>query len=409
MKILILEAGFPPELASGRLSYELARELVKRSHRVTVVTVFPRRYLTTGKVRSNKSGFFYWEEMEGIRVLRVQPEFSQTSLWARAVEQITVPVSLFFGGLLAGKNDVILYGSPPLFAGFTACFLGKLMRVPVILKLQDIHPDALVKLGILKNLLLIRFIELIEKFIYKSVARITVISEGCRELVTSKGIRRQKTNLIPNWADTSKIRPLTKLNTFRRKYALLDKFVVTYAGIMSWPQDLETVVESANLLRDHENIQFLLVGDGEQKRLLEEKIKKLRLENVNLLPLQPRETYFAILQASDVCLVSLKKSYTSPTVPSKTLDIMACSKPIIANVPYKSDVHRIIKQANCGIWTEPGNSGAFKQVVLTLYKNQRLRQELGRRGREYVETHLSLAACVDQYESLINHLLLMND
>ena len=49
MNIVSLEAGFPPELASGRLSYEFSLELVKRGYQVTVVTVFPRGYLEIGR------------------------------------------------------------------------------------------------------------------------------------------------------------------------------------------------------------------------------------------------------------------------------------------------------------------------------------------------------------------------
>ena len=405
MKIISLEVGFPPELASGRLPYEFSCELVRRGHKVTVVTVFPRRYLISEKTRSHKSGFFYWDTVNGIGVMRVQPEFSRTAIWARAVEYFVVPMSLFLGGLLAGKSDIVLCGSPPLFAAFAGCLLGKIRRVPVIFRLQDIHPDALVKLGILRNSLLISSLELVEKFIYKSVSGMTVISEGCMKLVLSKGVQRKKIELVPNWADVESIKPLGKTNEFKHEYGLSDKFVVTYAGIMSWPQDLETLVESADLLRDLNDIQFLLVGQGEQERLLKEKVRKLKLKNVKFLPLQPKETYFEILRGSDVCLVSLKRSYTSPTVPSKILDIMACSKPIIANVPEESDVRAIVEKANCGIWVEPENPEEFKQVVLTLYKNPKLREELGKRGRGYVETRLSLAACVDQYEGLISGVL----
>jgi len=405
MKFLSLEVGFPPELASGRLPYEFSCELVRHGHKATVVTVFPRRYLISEKTRNHKSGFFYWETMKGIRVMRVQPEFSRTAIWARAVEYFVVPISLFLGGLLAKKSDVVLCGSPPLFAAFAGCLLGKIRRVPVILRLQDIHPDALVKLGILRNSLLISSLELVEKFIYKSVSGMTVISEGCMKLVLSKGVQRKKIELVPNWADVESMKPLGKTSEFRHEHGLSDKFVVTYAGIMSWPQDLETLVESADLLRDLNDIQFLLVGQGEQERLLKEKVRKLKLKNVKFLPLQPRETYFEILRASNVCLVSLKKSYTSPTVPSKILDIMSCSKPVIANVPEESDVRAIVEKANCGIWVEPENPSGFKQVVMTLYKNPKLREELGKRGREYVETRLSLTACVNQYETLINSVL----
>jgi colanic acid biosynthesis glycosyl transferase WcaI len=180
--------------------------------------------------------------------------------------------------------------------------------------------------------------------------------------------------------------------------------MITYAGTMSWPQDLATVVEAANLLRDQKEIVFLLIGDGVQKESLVKRATELHLKNVIFMPLQEREKYFEIINNSDLCIVPLKKSYTSPTAPSKMLDIMLFAKPIIANVPANSDVSRIIEEAKCGLVFEPENPGIFKESVLNLYSDKAFREQLGNNGRMFVEKHLSLETCMDQYEHLLLNL-----
>jgi colanic acid biosynthesis glycosyl transferase WcaI len=404
MKILAFEEGFPPELTSARLPYEFANELASRGHEITVVTSFPRRYLVLGKIESPKGRFFYLEKMDGFSVLRVWPDLKRNSLITRFLEYSILPVTLFIGGLIAGrKKDLIHCQTPPLTMAFMACFLSRILRKPIIIRIQDIHPDALVKIGLLKNRLMIRLMEFMEIFVYFYALHITVISEGYKRHVIAKGISEKKVSLIPNWADIDKIKPLTR-NDYRERMGLEDKFIVTYAGTMSWPQDLETAVESAIMLRKHQDIMFLMVGDGVKKESLIRKSKEAGLNNIMFMPLQPRNEYFKILYASDACLVPLRRQFTSPTVPSKMLEIMACGKPMITNVPSGSDVQRIINDAECGSWVEPENPEALSKAILTLYSDRNFALKLGRNGLSYVKKHFSLRVCMDKYEELLSSL-----
>ena len=349
-------------------------------------------------------GVFLLGKTERFLTLRVQPYLKTKSITTRFFEYSVLPLSLFVGGLIVGrKKNIIHCQSPPLTVAFAACVLSKILKKPLIIRIQDIHPDALIKIGILKNSVLIRLMELVELFVYDSASHITVIAEGYRRHLISKGIREDKISLIPNWANISKISP-PKNNDFKKRMGWEAKFIITYAGTMSWPQDLETVVESAGTLRNYKDITFLMVGDGVKKEYLIRKSKELELDNIVFMPLQPRNDYFEILYASNACLVPLKKQFTSPTAPSKMLEIMACSKPIIANVPYNSDVHTIISKAGCGIWVEPENPKVLSRAILKLYENKDSAYRLGEKGRKLAE-ELSLTACMDKYEALLNSLL----
>jgi colanic acid biosynthesis glycosyl transferase WcaI len=405
LRILAIEDAFPPELTSARLPFEFANELANRGHEITVVTVFPRRYLIPEKIEVPKTRFFYWERMGRFLVLRVRPELRVKSLISRFLEYSVLPITLFIGGLIAGGNkDLIHCQTPPLTVAFTASILSRILRKPIIIRIQDIHPDALVKIGLLKNKLLIKLMELMELFVYVCASHITVISDGYKKHVLARGINGKKISLIPNWADVNKIKPPNE-NDFRERMRLGGEFLVTYAGTISWPQDLETVVEAASILRNNRDIRFLIVGDGVKKEMLVRRSRELRLDNIIFMPLQPRDEYFKILYASDACIVPLRKQFTSPTLPSKMLEIMACGKPIIANVPFDSDVRKLVENAGCGIWVEPENPKDFSKAVLTLRSNRALVAKLGENGLLYLRSHLTLKACMDRYEELLDSLI----
>ena len=106
------------------------------------------------------------------------------------------------------------------------------------------------------NPFLIKLARVVERFIYKRAHFITVHSQGNFDFLVSYGVKPEKLSVIPNWVDTELIKPEHRMNEFREKYNLCESFIVSYAGIMGFAQDLETVVESAHLLRDYKEIMF---------------------------------------------------------------------------------------------------------------------------------------------------------
>ena len=399
VKVLFLVSNFPPEISTGRLECELSKSFVRRSKLVTVVTAFPRRYLLNHPV-SHGGKFLYRQEIDGISVVRMGPEFSsRDNILMRGFEYFFEFFSFFVGGLVSGKADVIICSSPPLTLALAGYFLGKVKHAHVIVRVGDLHPQELVDLGLIKSKLLMRLLEMIEKFIYKKVDFFTVLSEGYRQHLLKKGASLDRVCVVPNWGN------LESSYDFQRSS---QKFIATYAGIMSWFQDLETIVDAAFKLKEYKDIHFLLVGDGPQKRYLKEKSRQLQLDNVSYLPLRPRKEYLQILQTSDVCFVSLKKEIKTTTIPSKLLDIMACGRPVIANVP-SGEVSEIIFRGKCGIWVEPQNPERLAEAILKLYKNRAELVCMGQNGREYLEKHFTLDACAEKYEKIIQQLMMKHN
>src|SRR5207253_2228211 len=104
-----------------------------------------------------------------------------------------------------------------------------------------------------------------------------------------------------NWVDMEAMAAPADGVEFRRQQGLNDFFVVSFAGVLGISLGLDVMLEAARLLEGHTNIFFLVVGDGIERERLEKKSRELNLLNVRFLPMQPKEKYPQVLQASDVC------------------------------------------------------------------------------------------------------------
>lgn len=402
MNILILTEAFPPEIRSAsHLLYELAESLVEKGFKITVITRFPKDYIN--KIDKKYRGrLFSREKMGGINVIRLNSfSFLRHIPLIRGLSQFILSGLLVIGGIVSGRQNIILTYSPPLPLGISAYLLGKLKKAPFIFNVQDIFPQSVIDLGLLKSKVLIKISELMEKFIYKKANYITVHSEGNRENIISKKVNPEKIIIIHNWVDTNLIKPINNNdNYFKIKNNLNGRFVVSFAGVMGFAQGLDIVISCAELLKSYKDILFLLVGDGVKKNGLMKKAEDKQLNNIKFLPPQPKEVYPSILYSSDICLVTLDKSVKTPVVPAKLLNVMASGRPVMASMNLKGDAPKIIRNAKCGYCVEADDVEGFSEAILKLYHEPVLRKEFGENGRAYVVKHFSRKVCIEKYEKL---------
>lgn len=416
MYILLLTAYFPPDTGSAaHLFYELGIELAKHGHRVSVITGMPG-YHAQGPLEKYRGKVWVRENVEGMDVVRVTtPHLPRHLMVGRGLWQLGTAASFLGAGSCLPRHDITIVYSPPLPLALTAWALKRLRGTPFILNVQDLFPQSIIDLGLLKNRLLIRLFDGMERFVYRRADAITVHSPGNREHVmrkmhigrTEKGDKGAKVRVIPNWIDTQFIQPGERVNDFREEHGLGDAFVVSFAGVLGYSQDLDVVLQAARILEENgkSDILWLIVGDGVERPRLERKAREIGLASVRFLPMQPRERYPAVLQASDVCLTTLHAEVRTPVVPSKILSIMAAGRPVVAALNSDGDAPRLIAKADCGLCVPPEDPHALAEAVLRLYHDPSLREQLGRNGRRYAEEHFSVGVCANKYERLFEEVL----
>ena len=406
MHILLLTAYFPPETGSAsHLFYELGETFLERGHTVSVVTGFPS-YHVSGDSRRYRRRIWMRENLDGLTVYRAGVlQIARNTPVGRAFWQFSSAFSFTLAGLRVPRPDVALVYSPPLPLGVTA-FAWRLLRgVPFVLNVQDLFPQSAIDLGILRHRSLIALFEALESFVYKRADAISVHSLGNRDHVIEHGGKQGRTFVVHNSVDVDFIRPGPKDNDLCRELGLCDKFVVSFAGVIGFSQDLDVVLGAARLLERYPDIHFLLVGDGVEKDRLVEKSKKMQLTNVTWLPMQPRERYPYVLHASDVGLATLHAEVRTPVVPSKIWSNMAAGVPVIAAMNLEGDAPALVEESGGGICIPPERPESLAKAILSLYRDGDLRHKLGVQGRKYVEERLAPQIIAERYEHIFAKLM----
>ena len=148
MHILFLCHYFPPEVnAPASRTYENARRWVRAGHQVTVLTCHPSH--PGGKVYPGYENSPYaWEEMDGIRVLRVGTYLSANKGFAkRTANYISYMLSAVGQCWRVRDVDLVVSTSPQFFCGMAGYFVSRLKRRPWILKIRNLWPESSAEIG----------------------------------------------------------------------------------------------------------------------------------------------------------------------------------------------------------------------------------------------------------------------
>lgn len=411
MKILLLAQHYAPEDVSGAvLATELATDLASQGHTVTFVTCAPNYPL--GKVFSGyRNRFLQSETVDGVRVVRTWSYISTTkSFWKRLFNYGTWSATAFWGGIWSGKPDVIFSYSPPLPLGLSAWLLSRLWRVPWVLRIEDLYPDAAIAAGVMHNSAAIHFFGWLERFLYRRADHISLISEVFRRNLLAKSVSPSKLSVTPVWADPDVVRPLPKDNSFRRQYGLDGAFVVMYAGGLGHTTALGDVLDTAALLQDMPRpnsstppVRFVIVGEGVKKETLMQDARQRRLDNVLFLPFQPRERFAEMLAAADASLVTLNAQSSSFSLPSKTFNIMASGRPILAITPPDSEIAVLVTSGQCGVNLPLGQPRQVAAVIRDWQSDHARLQQMGQNGRSMMESQFSRDRCIASFGQLLAH------
>lgn len=325
------------------------------------------------------------ETRDGVNIVRVWSYISpNVGFLRRILSQLSFGcVASILGGKAVGHPDIIIVQSPPLFDAIAGRMLAWLKRCPFIFLVSDIWPESAVQLGMLRNRWLIRFSEWLEWSTYLRASAVWVVTEGIRQNLLQRGLSPAHMFLLTNGVDTTKFRPLPQAQA-RAELGWDDQFTVLYGGTHGLAHGLTTILDAAEHLRDHDDIRFVLVGEGATKADLIAHAQQRNLRNVTFLDAQPHDRMPLLLGAADICLVPLRKvPVFEGALPSKMYEIMACARPMILGVD--GEARQLIEQeAGAALYVEPENASALVSAILHLREHPDLAELLGQKGLSFV-------------------------
>ena len=389
---------------------DLARELVRAGHQVTVLTTTPHYNVEPGAVARQPiypvwRGLLGRSDFHGITVFHVKMPPKGRKVLARAFDYLRFhTVSLAASVRTVGTFDVVIAPSPPLSMGVVGWLQGLMHGAPAVYNVQEIFPDFLINQGLITNRRQIGLLRALEHFVYRHNRMITPISEWFARALEIRGVPRSKLSVIPNFVDTELYRPLPRDNPFARAHGLVEQFTILYGGNLGLSLDYESLLQAAATVRDLP-ITFAIVGDGSRRAWLEAEIQRRGITNIKLLGYQPRELMPEINASSDVGTIPMMHASTTDTFPSKIYTILACGKPVIVSADVDSELAWLVQQAGCGEVVPPEDPHAYTGAVLRAFEGREALATAGERGRRFVEETYSKEAVGRAYSSLVESLV----
>jgi glycosyltransferase involved in cell wall biosynthesis len=388
LHILIIHQAFvSPSEPGGTRHYELARYLIDRGHRVTIVAS-DLSYLS-GQRMTGSHGLVSKQDLEGIEVLRAYtyPALHRSFVW-RVVSFFSFMFCSFLVSMRVKSVDLIMGTSPPIFQAVSAWLVALLRMKPFLLEIRDLWPEFAIDMGVLKNILLIRLSRGLENFLYRAADHILVNSPAYRTYMIGKGIRSGKVSLIPNGVDSGQFNPEEIGQRVRHDLGLNGRFIVTYAGALGLANDVPTLLKAAERLSHEKEIHFLLVGDGKERKNLESWGKAHDLKNVTFTGPRPKSDMPQILSASDACVAILQNiPMFRMTYSNKVFDYMAASRPTILAID--GVIREVLEESKGGIFVQPGDDVALASAVASLASDRLKAQAMGLSARKYVVSHFN--------------------
>jgi len=408
MRILIHSLIFSPDGVSTAYLYnDIALAFQREGYEVVVVSTTPHfnavpEQLEKQPLRWGVPGLYKVSDFHGIRVFHVpQKKFKSTVL--RLLGFVYWHIISFFLVLSVRNVDVILSPSPPLTIGRLNLWLGRLKRCKVVYNVQEIYPDVLGK----DSGLVYRVLSRMERKIYAKSDAVTTIDQVFHDTIAGRFKDPSRLHVIPNFVDTDLYRPgVGHAGLDHRLFPETSSVRVLYAGNIGFAQDWEPLVELARVTRDVA-VEYFVVGEGVRRGYLLEAKQSFQLDNLHILPYQPRELMPQILDYSDVQFIFMHPEMDMQGFPSKVYTVMACGRPLLVCSGEGTPIVNFLSGIGCAkLITDRALSAKVPQMAgwLSSVTREELRA-MGEKGLEEIQNHYTKEIVTGQYIELIDSLL----
>lgn len=393
MNILYIHQYFKtPKEPGGTRSYWVAQELIKNGYQVAMITADPKAVERRREVT-----------VDGIKVIYLQEAYSQDMSIATRLKAFLGFVWKSIREARKQKDiDLVIATSTPLTVGITALYMKWFRKIPYIFEVRDLWPEVPIQMGAFRSPFIVKPTRWFEKVIYKNAQHVIALSPGMQEGVT-KYIPIAKTSMIPNMSKIDEFWPREKNKELEKELELSpDSFKIVHFGSLGLANGVETIIESAKLLKEDDSIEFLFVGGGSTEKQLIEECRRHQLSNVKFLGRFPMKDTSEIVNLSDVSIVSFKDLpilYTNS--PNKLFDSLSAGKPIIVNsAGWTKDM---VEQYKCGFYVNPNQPQELVNKILFLKDHPEVVEQMGRKSRYLAETVYDKSILTKQFVEVIEN------
>ncbi|MEK9775741.1 MAG: glycosyltransferase family 4 protein [Quisquiliibacterium sp.] len=380
---------------------EIARSLQEKGVEVSVLTGKPN--YPGGSVFPGYRAAGYMHEMHhGMEIHRVPMCPRGRGRVRLAINYLSFIVSglLCAPWRLRGKHfdAVFVYAPSPILQAIPAIFIGKIKRCPVILWVQDLWPESLSATGHVRNRVLLNTLEWVVRWIYRQCDMLLVQSRAFEAPVRALS-GRTPVLYYPNSVGDEFSQPAEKAPPVVE--GIDEGFSVMFAGNIGSAQSVETILEAAAILREKQDIHFVVLGEGSLRGWMRAEAERMALVNLHLPGNFPVETMPALMQKASVLLATLADHpIFRLTIPSKINAYMAAGRPVVACL--NGEGAQLVTEAGGGLAVTAEDGRGLAEAIMKLYGMSAAELEaMGSRGRAYHLEHFAHDVLVDRLTGLL--------
>ncbi len=346
------------------------------------------------------------EHHKGVEIFRASgTTLDKNIVLFRLVNMLTLGVSILLKALRNFRpGDKVLVVTAPPSLPFVVAIAALAKGSSYTLLIHDNYPEILIAVGQAKpGSLIARTISFFNRGLYKYAAKIIVVGRDMQELLVrrTEGLEIPIVT-IPNWAELESVAPAPRSNNeLLDQLGLGNKFVFLYAGNLGHPNDLESIVECASTLRHRTDLHFIFLGAGVKRKWLETRVRQLSLENITILDPRPRSDQSVFLNACDVAVVSLVKKMVGVSMPSRTYNILAAGRPILALTEDGSELARVVREDGVGWIVPPGDPASLASTINEILHNRGILEAMGEAARRSAITKYSAGTAIEKYRDAL--------
>ena len=343
MKILIVSQYFYPE--NFRIN-DLALELKKRGHEITVLTGlpnYPKGEYFEG-YDDTKNCDEVWNDIPVYRC-KLRPRKTGAVNLIRNYASFVVEANKKLKELQNKDFDLIyVFEVSPITVALPAIKLKKKKNIPVIINIQDLWPENIVAVTGMTNPIIIGLVNKMVNYIYRHCDLILTASPSFVSKIKDRIKDKDKVRYWPQYSTVNKTDE--EVSIYDKDY-----FNIVFTGNIGEAQGIDLAIEAAKILKD-KKICWHFVGEGRSKEKLEKLVNEYGInDRVKFHGFHPEKEIPKYLKDADAALLILKPNPVfEMTIPAKLQTYLACGVLILGCV--SGEGKRIIEESKAGIVSE---------------------------------------------------------
>ena len=399
MKILITCQYYWPD---NFLITDIAEELVKKGHSITVLTGLPD-YTTTKIPKEYKFGKRRKEIHNGVNIIRVPIIARRKGFFFRVLNYLSFFItSSFYAMTKKIEADVIFaYQLAPVLMVNSALIYKKKYQIPIFLYVLDLWPDQMKIWHVNeKNPIFKIMLKYCQKA-YGSSDFVGITSKPFKDyLIDVCKVDKEKILYLPQYSEKLDI---SKTNKQKGENQI--NFI--FAGNIGQQQNIKCLLDAIKKMKTKKDYFFHIYGNGTAFDESLNYVKELSIgDKVKFYGRIPKEKLHKIYFDMDALILTLCSErdigYAANTVPAKLQNYMAVGKPIFASI--NGGANEIIKESNCGNVAPADDSKQFAIILDDFVDNPKKYENCGKNALDYFNKNFEKNVVMENMENILKEL-----